>query len=79
MKTIATSSIPPGRSTARAPRRKATNAATSPIPHIKRFYQRKQARTNGVVAIKAVAHKLARACYYILRDQVAFDVNKAFA
>jgi hypothetical protein len=27
----------------------------------------------------AVAHKLAQACYYILRDQVLFDVNKAFA
>jgi transposase len=32
---------------------------------IKRFYQRKQAKTNGIVAVKAVAHKLARACYYI--------------
>jgi transposase len=46
---------------------------------IKRFYQRKQAKTNTVVAIKAVAHKLARACYYILRDQVPFEVTKAFA
>ena len=46
---------------------------------IKRFYQRKPAKTNRVVAIKAVAHKLARACYYILRDQVPFMVNKAFA
>jgi transposase len=46
---------------------------------IQRFYQRKQARTNGVVAIKTVAHKLARAAYYILRDQVVFDVTKAFS
>jgi hypothetical protein len=30
------------------------------------------------VALKAVAHKLCRACYYILRDQVPFDVIKAF-
>jgi transposase len=45
---------------------------------INRFYQRKRAKTNGVVAIKAVAHKLVRACYYILRDQVPFAVNKAF-
>jgi transposase len=45
---------------------------------IKRFYQRKQAKTNGIVAVKAVAHKLARACYYILRDQVPFEVTKAF-
>jgi len=46
---------------------------------IKRYYQRKCARSNTVVAIKTVAHKLARACYYILRDQVPFNVNKAFA
>jgi transposase len=31
-----------------------------------------------VVAKKAVAHKLARACFYVLRDQLEFDVNKAF-
>jgi len=48
-------------------------------PQIKRYYQRKCARTHPVVAIKTVAHKLARACYYILRDQVPFDVNRAFA
>ena len=48
-------------------------------PQIRRFYQRKQANTKELVALKAVAHKLARACYYILRDQVPFDVNKAFA
>jgi transposase len=45
---------------------------------IKSFYQRKKAKTQGVVAIKAVAHKLCRACYYIMRDHVAFDVTKAF-
>jgi transposase len=45
---------------------------------IKSFYQRKKAKTQVVVAIKAVAHKLCRACYYIMRDHVAFDVTKAF-
>ena len=45
---------------------------------VKRFYQRKKDKTNSVVAIKAVAHKLSRACYYILRDQVAFDNARAF-
>jgi transposase len=45
---------------------------------IKSFYQRKKAKTKGVVAIKAVAHKLCRACYYIMRDRVAFDLTKAF-
>ena len=33
---------------------------------VKRFYQRKLAKTNKIVAIKSVAHKLARACYYVL-------------
>ena len=56
----------------------AANFAVRYNPQIKRYYQRKRARTNGIVAIKTVAHKLARACYYILRDQVPFDVNKAF-
>ncbi len=41
-------------------------------------YQRKRAKTNGIVATKTVAHKLARACFYILRDQVPFEVEKAF-
>jgi transposase len=36
-------------------------------PTIKRYDQRKRARSNAVVAIKTVAHKLARACYYMLR------------
>ena len=57
----------------------AANFAVRYHPKIQRFYQRKKAKTNGVVAIKAVAHKLARACYYILRDQVPFDVDRAFA
>jgi transposase len=57
----------------------AANFAVRYNPRIKRYYQRKCARTNRIVAIKTVAHKLARACYYILRDQVPFDVNRAFA
>jgi len=47
-------------------------------PQIRQFYQRKQAKTNVFVALKAVAHKLARACYYIMRDAVPFDVTRAF-
>jgi len=56
----------------------AANFAVRYNPRIKRYYQRKQARSSAVVAIKTVAHKLARACYYILRDQVPFDVHRAF-
>lgn len=46
---------------------------------VKKFYQRKKAKTNGVVAIKAVAHKLARACYHVLKQQVPFEEARAFA
>lgn len=47
-------------------------------PEIRRYYQRKQARTKRIVALKAVAHKLARACYHMIKDDVAFDVRRAF-
>ncbi len=42
------------------------------------YYQRKMARTNAAVAHSALAHKLARAAYYILRDGVRYDAGKLF-
>lgn len=42
------------------------------------FVQRKVAKTNKIVGLKALAHKLARAAYYIVRDEVDWDVEKAF-
>lgn len=45
---------------------------------IRNFYQRKQARTHPLVALKAVAHKLARACYHVVREHVPFDLHRAF-
>lgn len=42
------------------------------------FYQRKKAKTNGIVATKALSNKIARASYYIMRDQVAFDEDMLF-
>jgi transposase len=56
----------------------AANFAIRWSPAVARWYERKKARTNTVVAIKAVGHKLARAAYYMLRDQVPFDVGRAF-
>jgi transposase len=47
-------------------------------PKVQRYYQRKQAQTNVSVAHKAVAHKLARACYHMLRQQAPFNVTQAF-
>jgi transposase len=45
---------------------------------IAKYYRRKVAKTNEAVAIKAISNKLARASYYIIRDQVAYDEVKLF-
>jgi len=47
-------------------------------PEIKRYYQRQQAQKHILVAKKAVANKLARACYHMLSKREAFDVKRAF-
>jgi transposase len=47
-------------------------------PEAKRFYDRKAAKTNTIVAIKALAHKLARAAFHVLRDQQPFDPKRVF-
>lgn len=45
---------------------------------IRRFYDRKKARTKRIVVLKAVAHKLGRACYHMIKEDVKFDVARAF-
>jgi len=57
----------------------AANFALRYCAEAKRFYERKKARTNKVVAIKALAHKLARACFHILKERKPFDVTRCFA
>ena len=44
----------------------------------RRYYQRKTAKTHKVVATKAICNKLARICYYIMRDQVPFREEAIF-
>jgi len=44
----------------------------------RRFYNRKLNQKNRMVAHNALAHKLARAAYYIIRDKVPFDEKKLF-
>jgi len=48
-------------------------------PKMKGYYDRKASRTNFMVAHTALAHKLCRAAYYIMRDHVPFDSAKLFA
>jgi transposase len=54
----------------------AANFSIRYSPELRAWYQRKAARTKRVIALKALANKLAKACYFILRDGVAFDVKK---
>jgi transposase len=57
----------------------AANFAIRFCPEAKRFYERKKAKTNNIVATKALAHKLARACYHILKEGKPFDVTRCCA
>jgi len=47
-------------------------------PEAKRWHQRKTARSKQVVATKALASKICKACYFIIKDQVDFDVKLMF-
>jgi transposase len=48
-------------------------------PEPRAYYQRKMQKTNFMVAHSALAHKLARAAYYVMRDQVPFRPEKLFS
>lgn len=56
----------------------AANFANRHYPEVQSFYKRKKAKRNGVVAIKALSNKLARASYYVMRDKVSYDAKKLF-
>ena len=56
----------------------AANFAIRYCEAAKRFYQCKKAKRNAVVAIKAVAHKLARACFHMLKTGEVFSVERCF-
>ena len=47
-------------------------------PLAKRFFDKKKARTNAIVAHRALANKLARACYYVMKNQVPFEAERTF-
>lgn len=48
-------------------------------PGIKRYYLKKQQKRHVMVAKKAVANKLARACYFMLKREEPFDEKRAFS
>jgi transposase len=56
----------------------AANFARRYCEEAKKYYQRKLAKSKNVIATKALAAKLCRGAYFIMRDQVDFDVKKMF-
>jgi transposase len=46
---------------------------------VRKFYNRKAAKKKRMIAHAALAHKLSRAAYFIMRDNVACDHDKLFA
>ena len=43
-----------------------------------KYWQKKAARSPKILAYKALAAKLTKACYYIIRDQKEFDEKLIF-
>lgn len=56
----------------------AANFAIRFSPEIRRWFDRKASKKPRPVAIKSVAHKLARAGYHLIKDGGTFDVKRAF-
>jgi len=57
----------------------AAHLALRCCPQAKSFYERKKRQRNAAVATKALAHKLARACYHMLHQHRLFEVSRCFA
>lgn len=57
----------------------AANFSKGKCTHAKAFYDRKRKESKlHVLAIKALASKIARACYYIMKDHVDYDATRLF-
>ena len=55
----------------------AANYAVRYSPEIRAWFQRKQAHSGKrVIALKALANKLSKACFFMLRDGKDFDVKR---
>jgi transposase len=56
----------------------ASEFARQLYPEPRDYYNRKMQKTNAAVAHSALANKLSRAGYYVMRDQVPFEPQKLF-
>jgi transposase len=52
--------------------------AQANYPRAQAFFARKKAQTNAILARKALAAKLCRAAFYVMRDEVNFDPDLLF-
>ena len=44
----------------------------------KNYYLTKEKATKAIVAREALAHKLARGCYWVMRNQQAFNQDRGW-
>jgi transposase len=56
----------------------ASEFARQLYPEPRAYYNRKMQKTNAAVAHSALANKLSRAGYYVMRDEVPFQAEKLF-
>ena len=56
----------------------AAHFAVVNYPLAQRFFERKRAHGHAILASKALASKLSKAAFYVMRDQVDFDPEKLF-
>jgi len=56
----------------------AADKAKRYCPYAKKFFERKIKKGNIHIARNALAHKYAKACYHVLKDQVDYDVTRVF-
>jgi transposase len=56
----------------------AAHHARTNYPLAQAFFERKRARTNAILAAKALASKLSKAAFYVMRDEIDFDPEKLF-
>ncbi len=56
----------------------AAHFAVVNYPLARRFFERKRAASNRILASKALASKLSKAAFYVMRDQINFDPERLF-
>jgi len=48
------------------------------LPQADAFYKKKSIKKNKIVAIKALSHKIARACFHMMKNEEPFNVERVF-